>query len=764
MISSLLVAVLFSGSPLKLSGDNIPQIVKELTNEEKAALIVGCNSTAFDGVGYTTLGVKGAAGVTHPIERLGIPSIVFADGPAGVRIDDQPCTKFPIGTSLASTWNPEIVEEVGEAIGNEALEYGIDVMLAPGVNIQRNPLCGRNFEYYSEDPVLAGKIAAGYIRGVQSQGIGTSLKHFAANNQEMNRLYLDVRVARRALRELYLRNFEIAIAESDPWTIMTSYNYLNGTFTSENYDLATGVLRNDWGYKGMVVTDWAAGQFSDKMVSSGNDHIQPGTDEHYNRLVKMMADGSMPMADVDTAVTRILKLIVKCPKFRGYEYSNKPDSEHNAAVARKAAAEGIVLLKNESAALPLAKESKVALFGVASYEFITGGTGAGNVNGSYVIDLKQGLTDAGFGLDKSTDDFYADCMKYERFNTRRINGKFDKWYVDAERPSEVMPSKDVLAQAAKDADKAVLTIGRIFGEGKDRLYQFSYLLSTYELNLIKGVSEAFHKEGKKLIVVLDVGGIVDMTAWKDLADAIVISWLPGCEAGHSIASVLSGEETPSGRLPMTIPVDYYDDPTAPTMPQILTDKPVNFSFHRPAPIGIKKRYDVENIDYVNYREGIYVGYRYYLTNKIRTAYPFGFGLSYTEFKYDGMSVREDGSDYVVAVTVQNTGAYSGKEVVQVYVKAPGKDMDKPERELKGFAKTDVLAPGQSQAIEVRIPKSLLASYDEERSGWATEKGTYSFIVARNVETPVLTKKVKIASASFTPTGNYLAASPVFIEK
>ncbi len=764
MIGSLLVTVLLAGSPLKLNGDNISQIVNELTVEEKAALLVGSGSKAFDGVGYTTLYVKGAAGTTHPIERLGIPAIVLADGPAGVRIDDRPCTKFPIGTSLASTWNPQLVEEVGKAIGNEVLEYGVDVLLAPGINIQRNPLCGRNFEYYSEDPLLAGKIAAGYINGIQSQGVGTSIKHFAANNQELNRLYLDARVSPRALRELYLRNFEIAIKESDPWTVMTSYNYVNGTLAAENYDLATGVLRNDWGYDGLVMTDWAAGLHSDNIVASGNDLIQPGSDEHYKRLVRSMNDGTLPMATVDTAVTRLLRLIVKCPRFKGYEYSNKPNLEHNASVSRKAAEEGIVLLKNEAMSLPLAPESKIALFGVTSYEFITGGTGAGNVNGSYVINLKQGLSDAGFGLDKATDDFYNDCLKYERFNTRRINGKFDKWFVDAERPSEALPSRTVLEQAAKEADKAVITIGRIFGEGKDRLYQFSYLLSDAEMRLIKEVSTAFHNEGKKLIVVLDVGGIVDLTAWQDMADAIVMSWLPGCEAGHAIATVLSGKETPSGRLPMSIPVSYYDDPTAGSMPQILTDKPINYSFYRPAPSGVTKRYDIENIDYVNYREGIYTGYRHYITDKVRTAYPFGFGLSYTEFKYSGINVEEVGEEYVVKVNVENVGTYSGKDVVQIYVKAPGKDMDKPERELKGFAKTDVLAPGQSQTVEVRIPKTLLASYDELRSGWAIEKGTYSFIAARNAEKPVLTEKVRIKEASFSPTGDYLNVKPLFIER
>lgn len=317
MIGSLLVTVLLAGSPLKLNGDNISQIVNELTTEEKAALLVGSGAKAFDGVGYTTLYVKGSAGTTHPIERLGIPAIVLADGPAGVRIDDRPCTKFPIGTSLASTWNPSLVEEVGGAIGNEVLEYGVDVLLAPGINIQRNPLCGRNFEYYSEDPLLAGRVAAGYIRGIQSQGVGTSIKHFAANNQELNRLYLDARVPVRALREIYLRNFEIAIKESDPWTVMTSYNYVNGTLAAENHDLATGVLRDDWGYKGVVMTDWAAGLYSDKMVASGNDMIQPGSDEHYNRLVNSMTDGSLPMPVVDTAVARLLRLIVKCPRFKG---------------------------------------------------------------------------------------------------------------------------------------------------------------------------------------------------------------------------------------------------------------------------------------------------------------------------------------------------------------------------------------------------------------------------------------------------------------
>ena len=748
----------------RLTADNIPDIIAQLTPEEKAALIVGARSTGFDGVGYTKLYVNGAAGTTHPIERLGIPAVVLADGPAGVRIKDRPCTKFPIGTSLSSTWNLPLVEEVGTAIGNEVKEYGIDVLLAPGVNLHRNPLCGRNFEYYSEDPVLAGKVAASYINGVQSQGVGTSLKHFAANNQELNRLFLDARIGRRALRELYLRNFEIALKESDPWTIMTSYNYINGVYASENRDLATRLLRQEWGYRGAVMTDWGAGHESKAIVASGNDMIQPGNDTHFQNIVDAIKDGSLSQEDADAAVGHILKLVVRTPRFAGYAYSNEPDLEANAAVALHAAREGMVLLKNEKATLPLQGDDKVALLGVASYDFITGGTGSGDVNGAYVVDLKQGLGEENFALDADVDAFYGEYMAYERERCAKIDkkGHESKWYIDAERPIEAVPFS-LIKKAASQSDKAIITIGRVFGEGKDRSYGFSYCLSDNEKALIKATADAFHQAGKKLIVVLDVGGIVEMDSWQKDVDAILVSWLPGCEAGHAIADVLSGAECPSGRLPMTIPVRYSDDPTYGCIPSVMTDKPFNYSFYRQN-LGedFKKRYEIPNVDYVNYKEDVFIGYRYYVTRNVPVSYPFGFGLSYTDFQYGEPSVTAVEGGYQLSVSVRNTGPVAGKEVVQLYVKAPGKDMVKPERELKAFSKTSTLAPGQEESVTLFVSDDLLASYDEAHSGWSVEPGTYKFILGRNASQPLKSVSVKISKPLFTPTQDLFGVDPLFV--
>ena len=386
MLTIILAAALSVATPV-LREDNIPQIVSLLTLEEKAAILVGCGSTAFDGIGRNDVGVKGSAGATHPIPRLGIPSIVFADGPAGLRIDpvrsgtDKTyyCTGFPIGTMLASTWNTAIVRSVGEAMGNEVLEYGVDVLLAPGMNIHRNPLCGRNFEYFSEDPVLCGEIAAAYVQGVQSNGVGTSVKHFALNNQELNRLHNDARVSERAAREIYLRAFEIAVRKAQPWTLMTSYNNINGVHASENRRLLTDVLRYDWGFRGVVVTDWGGGYDTAAQIHAGNDLIQSGSDARYNALIEAVKDGRLAMEYVDACVTRALELIVKCPAFRGYKFSEAPDLEAHAKVCRAAADEGIVLLKNRGA-LPAGPDGVTALLGVTSYACIAGGTGSGDVH------------------------------------------------------------------------------------------------------------------------------------------------------------------------------------------------------------------------------------------------------------------------------------------------------------------------------------------------------------------------------------------------
>ena len=737
----------------QLREDNIAEVVAAMTPEEKCTLIIGGRAASFNGIGFTNTGVPGAAGVINGIPRLGIPTVVLADGPAGLRISPTRegdtrtfyCTGYPIATMLSSTWNLELVEEAGRNMGNEVLEYGVDILLAPGANIHRNPLCGRNFEYYSEDPLLSGKMAAAMINGIEENGVGTSLKHFAVNNQELNRLSNNAIVSERALREIYLKNFEIAVRESQPWTIMTSYNFINGEHAAESKRLLTDILRDEWGFEGAVMTDWNGGYDDAAIVRAGNEMIQPGRDERYVNLLNAIHDGSLSMDDVDRAVTRILELVVRTPKFKGYKPSESPDLKAHAKVCKKVADEGVVLLKNNSAALPMSKDNEIALFGVTSYDFIAGGTGSGNVNRPYVVDLMSGLTNVGFRLDPELDAFYKDYMKAEAVRCGKINGD-NKWFIDRERAIEVIPD-DLIVKAAANADDAVITIGRVFGEGKDRDYYHSYLLSDREKELISKVSESFHKAGKKVTVILNVGGLVEMTSWQDKVDAIVLCWQPGQEGGNTVASVLSGDVNPSGHLPATISTEYALEPTAKNFPQVYADKPFNYSYYRQLLDRKLPLHTVRNIDYTEYEEGIYVGYRYFNTFAPKAvAYPFGFGLSYTTFDFNDMKVESAVDGWDVTVTVTNTGKVSGKDVVQLYVRAPKGKLDKPARELKGFAKTPEIAPGESCEVKIHVPAGSLASYDEQTGSWVIEPGKYVFMASKDASDCSLKKSVSVAGS------------------
>lgn len=737
----------------QLREDNIAEVVAAMTPEEKCTLIIGGRAASFNGIGFTNTGVPGAAGVINGIPRLGIPTVVLADGPAGLRISPTRegdsrtfyCTGYPIATMLSSTWNLELVGEAGRNMGNEVLEYGVDILLAPGANIHRNPLCGRNFEYYSEDPLLSGKMAAAMINGIEENGVGTSLKHFAVNNQELNRLSNNAIVSERALREIYLKNFEIAVRESQPWTVMTSYNFINGEHAAESKRLLTDILRDEWGFEGAVMTDWNGGYDDAAIVRAGNEMIQPGRDERYVNLLNAIHDGSLSMDDVDRAVTRILELVVRTPKFKGYKPSESPDLKAHAKVCKKVADEGVVLLKNNSAALPMSKDNEIALFGVTSYDFIAGGTGSGNVNRPYVVDLMSGLSNVGFRLEPELDAFYKDYMKAEALRCARINGD-NKWFIDRERAIEVVPD-ELIVKAAANADDAVITIGRVFGEGKDRDYYHSYLLSDREKELISKVSESFHKAGKKVTVILNVGGLVEMTSWQDNVDAVVLCWQPGQEGGNTVASVLSGEVNPSGHLPATISTEYALEPTAKNFPQVYADKPFNYSYYRQLLDRKLPLHTVRNIDYTEYEEGIYVGYRYFNTFAPKAvAYPFGFGLSYTTFDFNDMTVESAGDGWDVTVTVTNSGKVRGKDVVQLYVRAPKGKLDKPERELKGFAKTPEIAPGESCAVTIHVPAGSLASYDEQTGSWVIEPGKYVFMASKDASDCTLKKSVNVAGS------------------
>ena len=733
----------------QLGKSSLDEVIGAMTLEEKAHLVVGTGMAGFSGdsavIGATRKLVPGAAGTTYPIERLGIPAVVLADGPAGLRIDPKRegdsatyyCTHFPIGTLLASTWDQELVESVGQSIGNEVLEYGADVLLAPALNIHRNPLCGRNFEYYSEDPLVSGKIAAAYVRGVQSNGVGTSIKHFAVNNQETNRMAMDAHVSPRALREIYLKGFEIAVKESAPWTVMSSYNYLNGVYTSENKELQTTMLRDEWGFKGMVMTDWFGGKDAVAQMVAGNDMLQPGLPKQYEAIVKGVQDGALDEAILNQNVKRILEMILQTPRFKGYEYSNKPDLKAHAAVTRQSATEGMVLLKNDNGALPLAADVKnVALFGCTSYDFIAGGTGSGNVNRAYTVSLLDGLKNAGYVVDEALKNSYEAYLKAEK---ERLSKDKKEWFMPDTRPAEMAVSAQVIREQAAKADVALVTLGRTSGEFLDRMVA-DFNLTKEEQNMLKAVSDVFHAAGKKVVVVLNIGGVIETASWKSAPDAILCAWQAGQEGGNSVADVLSGKASPSGKLTMTFPVKFEDAASSDNFP---IDMRVSTDLMNKG----GKKNDVKNVDYTNYEEDIYVGYRYFDTFGKQVSYPFGYGLSYTTFAYDKAAVKADNGAYTVSVEVKNTGKVAGKEVVQLYVSAPDAAANKPENELKAFAKTKELKPGEADVVKLKVNADDLASYDEAASAWVVTPGNYKFLVGASSRDIKATLEAEVAAAT-----------------
>ncbi|MCR4602727.1 MAG: glycoside hydrolase family 3 C-terminal domain-containing protein [Prevotella sp.] len=718
----------------QLRADNIDEVMKAMTLEEKARLLVGgANNFRSNGavVGGESRQVAGAAGTSPSIPRLGIPSTVLTDGPAGVRInptrpnDNQTyyATGFPIGTCLASTWNTELVTRVGEAIGNETKEYKCDVLLGPGMNLHRNPLCGRNFEYYSEDPLLTGKIAAAYIRGVQSQGVGVSAKHFAVNSQETERTSVDERVSQRAARELYLRGFEIAVRESDPWTIMSSYNQVNGQYSMGNHDLLTSILREDWGYKGIVMTDWIGirnGLRTIDEVHAGNDLMEPGQEAQIREIIDGMKSGQLSQADVDRNVRRMLEYIVKTPTFLNYAATNKPDLKAHAEITRQSATEGIVLLKNNGT-LPWKAIKTVALFGENSYNFMSGGTGSGCVHTPYVVDLVEGLQNAGIGSSKVLTDVYR---KYVDFASTKFQAERHpaKWYQMAQFGQQKYPEMSIspilINNEANKADAAIVTIGRQAGEGIDRDIATEFNLTTDERQMIFDICQAFHSAGKPVVVVINSGSVIETSSWSGYPDAILCAWQPGEEGGNSIADIITGKVNPSAKLTMTWPIAATDHPSTSNFPGNMDF----FSFQQ----AVSGNRPVAGYDYTNHEEDIYVGYRYFDTFKQNVAYPFGYGLSYTTFEYTKPVVKVKGDQVEVSVTVKNTGSVSGKEVVQVYVSAPEGNIEKPCQELKAFGKTRELQPGESQTLTMLMQVREMASFDEANSQWITEAGKYSF--------------------------------------
>ena len=748
-LTALLTATTMTAQTPKLNATNIDEVLKAMTLEEKAQLLVGAGNDAFVGsgamMGHQKKLVAGAAGLTVAIPRLGIPATVLTDGPAGVHIDPiregdtktYYATGFPVGTCLASTWNTELVEQVGQAIGNETLEYGCDVVLGPGLNLHRNPLCGRNFEYYSEDPIVTGLIGAAVTKGIQSQGVGVSAKHFAVNSQENSRTKVDERVSQRALRELYLKGFEIVVRQSNPWTIMSSYNKINGFYAQGYKDMLTTILRDEWGFKGIVMTDWIGKRAdlpTEMEVEAGNDLMMPGYPAQAKDIVEAVKAGRLDIKYVDQNVRRMLEYIVKTPRFKGYQYS-KPDLDAHAKVTRQSSTEGMVLLKNNGA-LPIRDLKTVALFGVNSYDFLSGGLGSGCVNVPYVVDMVQGLKNIGVKTTPLLTEIYQNYVKYAKAKLKADKNPM-MWFLDQGQPKldEIEISERCVTHELGEADAAIITIGRQAGEGVDRKIDGEFNLSQMEQDMIFRVSSQFRAAGKPVIVILNSGSVMETCSWRDRVDAILCVWQPGEEGGNSVADVLTGKANPSGKLTMTWPIAATDHPSTKNFPQDME----MYSYREMKGWGR----GIPNEDYTNHEEDIYVGYRYFDTFQKEVAYPFGFGLSYTTFEFSKLTVKGRGNLVDVSVTVKNTGNVAGKEVAQLYVTAPKGRLEKPAQELKAFAKTRELQPGESETLTMTLLKRDLASFDEAGSQWITEAGQYLFKVGNSSRDIKLTAPLKI---------------------
>jgi beta-glucosidase len=639
---------------------------------------------------------------TEPVEEAGLPSVVLTDGPHGVRrqragfdeiglLESLPATCFPPAVAVGSSWDPAVAERIGEAIGREARALGVHVALGPGVNIKRSPLCGRNFEYYSEDPLLAGVLGAAHVRGQQSQGVGASVKHFAANNQETERMQVSADVDERTLREIYLPAFERVVTEAQPATVMCSYNRINGVYASQNRWLLTDVLRGEWGFTGAVVSDWGAVMDRGAALAAGLDLQMPGDRGAGNReVVAAVRDGALDEALVDESARRVAALA---------ELATGPaegfDAEAHHALARELAAGCAVLLKNDAGVLPLRRDARIAVVGEFARSPRYQGGGSSRVNATRVEsaldavrELAPGATFApGFALDGTGD---AAALREEAV---RIAG-------DAE--------VTVVFAGLADADES---------EGFDRE---TLALPAVQVELIRAVAAV----GARTVVVLSSGGVVSLEGWHDDVDAVLAGFLLGQAGGGALADLLFGVANPSGHLAETIPLRLEDTPAY-----------LNF----PGEQG-----------HVRYGEGVMVGYRSYETLGRPVRYPFGHGLSYTTFETSGLRVEATGADTAtVSVTVTNTGARAGRHVVQVYVATGAGPVRRPARELRAFAKV-ALEPGEARAVSLELGRRAFAYWDVREGGWVVAPGEYTVQIGRSAADVVAVETVALAGDDVVP--------------
>ncbi|GAA2159623.1 glycoside hydrolase family 3 C-terminal domain-containing protein [Actinomadura napierensis] len=669
---------------------DVLSVLAALTLEEKAGLLSGQG-----------------AWETAAVERLGIGSVTLTDGPHGVRKHDPdaehfsftaslPATCFPTAAALGSSWDVELLAEIGAALGDEARAAGVGVLLGPGVNIKRSPLCGRNFEYLSEDPVLTGRLGAALVRGVQSRGVGASVKHFAANNQETDRMRIDVRADERTLREIYLAAFERIVTEARPWTVMASYNKINGGYAGENRWLLTEVLREQWGFDGLVVSDWGAVSDPVAAVAAGLDLEMPTTNgASAGRLVQAVRDGRLDEAVLDRAVTRLLTLL---DQVTGAPAPAAPvDVERHHALARRVAAESAVLLKNQDAILPLdpCAHMHVAVIGEFARTPRFQGAGSSQVTPSRVDNAWDALTAAAG----------------EHLRMTFVPG----FVLSGEQKEDLL---DEAVRAAAAADVAVVFLGLPEGEESEGFDREHLDLPQVQLRLLEAVARA----NPNVVVVLANGGAVRVTTWERHARAILEGWLAGQAGGGAIADLLFGLANPCGRLAETVPLR-------------LQDTPCHLDF--PGSAGT-----------VSYGERIYVGYRYYDAKDMPVGYPFGHGLSYTTFAYSDLdaTVEGEGEDVVVRVrlTVANTGPVPGKEVVQVYLGDAESSVDRPVRELKAFAKVE-LAPGGSAPVEFALTARDLSFYSTVHGRWVLESGDFEVAVGASSRDLRLTATVAVTA-------------------
>lgn len=642
-------------------------LVAQMTLEEKCDYIGGSKDGFY----------------IRPVERLGIPLIRMADGPQGVR-NNTKSTLFACGVAAAASWNEAVVYEMGVALGQDSRARGVHILLGPGVNIYRSPLCGRNFEYMGEDPILAGNTAAQYIKGVQAQGVMATVKHFALNNQEFNRHHVSSDADERTMYEIYFPAFKKAV-EAGVASLMSSYNLVNNVHSAENKWLLTDVLRNEWGFNGFVMSDWTSTYSTLGCVRSGLDLEMPqGFCMNYESIKPLIETGVVREKDIDTKVEAILSSLI------AYGFLDRPqldttikeDNPYSREVAYKLSCESAVLLKNNGA-LPLNKGGKIALMGPRA-EVIPCGGGSGAVDPLYSISLYEGMNQLGeeFPVTLVTDNYKSKAREIQAADAVVVSVGFDK---KTER---------------EDHDRTFS-----LPEGQDELIEFALA------------------NNDNVIVVVYSGGGIDMSRWQEKVSAIVMGWYPGQEGGLAIARMLAGEFSPSGRLPMTIESRLEDNPTY-----------TNYYVETPM---TKRGHSTLNI---TYGEGVFVGYRGYEKNGVMPAYPFGYGLTYTTFEYSGLSVKSVKDGVEVAFTLTNTGNFDASEVAQVYVGEVNPTVLRPAKELKGYKKVFVKA-GESAQVKVHLPKSAFAYYNVDIHDWTVNPGLFNINVGASAADIRLSEQV-----------------------